>query len=496
MGSCSHGPTLSLFSSEKWFDRPRISEEGGSSSSDYCGGGARDEWTCRLLDELRRRRRKASICPSHPSLSTLAASPPLIVSLPRSADDAGHLFDGMPPGKKHESAPPARGADLISSLPDHLLHHVISFLPAQAAVQTCLLARRWRHLWRYTTGLRITGLDGPVPAEEVRVFVDHLLILRERTDLDTVEIKLGSFSEEDQPYLKLWARFAVMCKVRVLTFHIYDPYLYLDEIPLVSRHLRTLDLQGLGLGEAFLDFASCPALEHLKMAVCDISVDMIASRTLKHLSITNCHADSGQQVHLSTPGLVSLKLDGSSGMTPTLENMASLETAFVYLGHRCEDDCLSYDSGVFCGTNNISCENCVPNGDGRTILLGCISSAKHLELMSESGKFIFIRDLEHCPTFSKLKTLVLNEYWCEAPDMGPLACILKNSPVLEKLTLQLFSKGPNHMVEMKGIYSSVERLPQTSKHLNIVEVKCDVVDGRILKVLKFLCAYNIRFSFE
>jgi hypothetical protein len=48
------------------------------------------------------------------------------------------------------------------------------------------------------------------------------------------------------------------------------------------------------------------------------------------------------------------------------------------------------------------------------------------------------------------------------------------------------------MVEMKGIYSSVERLPETSEHLNIVEVKCDVVDGRILKVLKFLCAYNIR----
>jgi hypothetical protein len=55
-------------------------------------------------------------------------------------------------------------------------------------------------------------------------------------------------------------------------------------------------------------------------------------------------------------------------------------------------------------------------------------------------QFIFIRDLEYCPTFSKLKTLVLNEYWCEAPDMGPLACILKTSPVLEKLTLQLFSK--------------------------------------------------------
>ncbi|CAM0947571.1 unnamed protein product [Alopecurus aequalis] len=290
-----------------------------------------------------------------------------------------------------------------------MLHNILSFLSAQAAVQTCVLARRWRHLWRSTTGLRIGSLDGADPVQDLWVFVDHLLILRERTDLDTVEIKLVQCSEDDEPYVKLWTRFAVMCKVRVLTLHIYDPYLYLEDLPIVSRHLTTLDLEGLGLNDTFLDFASCPApaLEHLKMNVCDVSVDKISSHTLKHLSITNCRADSGEEVHLSTPGLISLKLDGFAGSTPILENMASLETA------------------LDCGS-----------------LLGGISSAKHLELISE------------------------------------------------------FGKGPNHMVEMKGSYSSVERLPGTSEHLNIVEVKCNTVDGRILKVLKFLCAFNIRFSFE
>uniref|UniRef100_A0A453N105 Uncharacterized protein n=1 Tax=Aegilops tauschii subsp. strangulata TaxID=200361 RepID=A0A453N105_AEGTS len=111
------------------------------------------------------------------------------------------------------------------------------------------------------------------------------------------------------------------------------------------------------------------------------------------------------------------------------------------------------------------------------------------------GEFVFTRDLEHCPAFSKLKTLVLNEYWCEAPDLDPLACILKNSPVLEKLTLQLFSEGPNHEVEMEGSYCCMERPSAISEHLNIVEVKCNVVDKRILKILRFLCAFNIRFNF-
>ncbi|CAN6251640.1 unnamed protein product [Urochloa humidicola] len=52
--------------------------------------------------------------------------------------------------------------------------------------------------------------------------------------------------------------------------------------------------------------------------------------------------------------------------------------------------------------------------------------------------YIFKRDLRCCPTFSKLKSLLLNKYWSEPDDLRALACILEHSPVLEKLTLQLF----------------------------------------------------------
>jgi hypothetical protein len=41
-----------------------------------------------------------------------------------------------------------------------------------------------------------------------------------------------------------------------------------------------------------------------------------------------------------------------------------------------------------------------------------------------------------CPTFSKLTTLLLNE-WCLAADFGALSIILQRSPILEKLTLLL-----------------------------------------------------------
>ncbi|XP_047079895.1 F-box/FBD/LRR-repeat protein At5g56420-like [Lolium rigidum] len=418
--------------------------------------------------------------------------------LPFSTDDAGHLFDRMSPRKKCSSTPPASDVDHISALPDSILHHMLSFLPAQAVVQTCVLAQRWRHLWRSTTGLRIVGLaeDEKLNVKDLRKVVDHLLILRERTDLDTVEIKAAYFCEEDQPYVRTWVRFAVINKVRALSLTIDGSVdLCLGSLPLVSQYLRTLDLAGVVVQD--LDFTSCPALEDLKMNNCNIG-DYISSNFLKHLSISNCQSDLDCRVHVSTPGLISLELVGLVGRTPFLENMPLLETAYVDINYNCEDVCLKYHSGVSCGANDDECENCIPDNDDCSsdcVVLGGVSDAKHLKLISETGKFIFTRDLRHCPTFIKLRTLLLNEYWCEAPDLDPVACILKNSPVLEKLTLQLFSEGPNHKVEMKGRYSSMERPSAISEHLNIVEVKCSVVDERTLKVLKFLSAFNICFSF-
>uniref|UniRef100_A0ACD5X8P8 Uncharacterized protein n=1 Tax=Avena sativa TaxID=4498 RepID=A0ACD5X8P8_AVESA len=416
----------------------------------------------------------------------------IVVNTPATRVDARRLFDGMPPP-----------VDRIGALPDGVIHYLLSFLPVQEAVRTCVLARRWRHLWKSTTGLRIVGAKGPVSVRDLRKFVDHLLILRERTDLDTVEIGFSKLREEDVPFVNLWIRFALESKVRALSVchkHANQPF-SLVGLPFASRYLTTLGLHGARLKGTFLDFSSCPALDDLKISLCVINVSKIASRSLKHLKMFRCWSSLDQRVRVSAPCLVSFKLDGFSGRSPLLERMPLLETAFLNFGvlpHTPNDICLHYSrSGVFCGANDVKCVNCLYNdgSSNSSVLLGALDNAKHLKLEYPSGMIIFTRDLEWCPTFNNLRNLLLNDYWCVGPDFSALTCILKHCPVLEELTLQLVSEGVRPKVEMKGSYSSMERSTVFSQHLKIVNVKCNVVDEKVAKVLKFLCTLNLRFCF-
>ncbi|KAM0904359.1 hypothetical protein ACQ4PT_018068 [Festuca glaucescens] len=71
---------------------------------------------------------------------------------------AANLFDTMSVRADDEGGTEmavAGGEDFIGALPDDVLRYVLSFLPSRNAVRTCVLARRWRMLWRSVPALRI-----------------------------------------------------------------------------------------------------------------------------------------------------------------------------------------------------------------------------------------------------------------------------------------------------------------------------------------------------
>uniref|UniRef100_A0A0A9GV48 FBD domain-containing protein n=1 Tax=Arundo donax TaxID=35708 RepID=A0A0A9GV48_ARUDO len=375
----------------------------------------------------------------------------------------------------------------------------------------CVLARRWRHLWKSTARLHIRLGPGhpfdqePAPVKNFRKFVDHLLLLRAGSPLDTCDITLLGFDKEDMPQINLWIRHVLMCKVRVLRLSIFhDPYVEpLDDLPLVSQHLTKLKLCDLQFNDSFADFSGCPALEDLEIESCYIaSADTISSPSIKRLRIHGwCTFGQGFRNRIYAPNLVSLRLEVDFDRVPVLERMPLLVEAAVEISYSEFDTCHDADYGD-CGDE--FCDNCYEiDGDTNTcVVLQGFSHSRDLQLISHYTKmFIFRRDLKQCPTFTNLKTLLLNEYWCMPADFSALACILEHSPILEKLILQLLSKRAKSKIEMKGRPGPTERSVAISQHLKIVEVICELVDEKVLNLLKFLNKLNIHsfttdFSFE
>lgn len=144
----------------------------------------------------------------------------------------------MPPGENVKGAvqPVAGSSGGIESLPDGVLQHILGFLPSPEAVRTCVLAQRWRHLWKAAPCLRVgCDLDQSESVEDLRSLVNHLLLLRGGSPLEACYFTFyaGRRSHDDVSHVNLWFRHVVqMCKVRVLTLFMFllgEPWLELDK---------------------------------------------------------------------------------------------------------------------------------------------------------------------------------------------------------------------------------------------------------------------------
>uniref|UniRef100_A0A8I6Y1M7 FBD domain-containing protein n=1 Tax=Hordeum vulgare subsp. vulgare TaxID=112509 RepID=A0A8I6Y1M7_HORVV len=263
--------------------------------------------------------------------------------------------------------------------------------------------------------------------------------------------------------------------------------------PLISQHLTKLELRRVDVRSSTLDFSGCPALLHLRVEDSYIWGN-ISSPFLKHLSIIYGHFMTGRfRARIYLPGLVSLELHGFFGRTPVLvESMTRLVSSIVRI-NTCLDCCPKNDYG---GCDDRKCKGCYNSQRGaddwrdQSVLLKGLSQVAALELWIHPEVFIINRDLKLCPTFSKLKTLLLSK-WCPgiASDLNILSCFLKHSPILEKLTLQL-SEEPKVPVKTQRSYTPSKQ-SFAFTHLKIVEIKCDKVGGRSHKVLDILSTFDI-----
>ncbi|WVZ02608.1 hypothetical protein V8G54_023414 [Vigna mungo] len=67
--------------------------------------------------------------------------------------------------------------DILSDLPDEVLQHIMEFLPTIQAIQTCVLSKRWKNLWRCLTTLTFEFFNGGI--HKYNRYVNHVLSNRD-----------------------------------------------------------------------------------------------------------------------------------------------------------------------------------------------------------------------------------------------------------------------------------------------------------------------------
>ncbi|KAG0529714.1 hypothetical protein BDA96_05G121500 [Sorghum bicolor] len=338
------------------------------------------------------------------------------------------------------AAATAGNDDRLGSLPDDALLLVLSLLPSEDAVRTCVLARRWRHLWRFTAALHIARDDDKRwSVRWLHRFVTNFLRLRDSlSPLDVCDIFCRPF---------VWSTQAFCFKVAE------------------EWHLTWLELGEVEIPGVMLDLSGCMP----------------------------CTGTSRADI-LQNPGRQDLS--DNWGFTPVLESMSSLAKAFVRFDDECCDKCPRNYYGD-CGHGD--CDGCYGNlyydddEDNQCVLLGGLSGTTNLELIALPEVFVCRKDFKWRPIFRNLKTLLLNEWpfrrtLCVADDFRLLIYFLQHSPILEKLTLQL-SKVPQPVVKAIGCHSPREG-SMVSKCLKAIEVKYQE-DGVLDKLLMILNTYGV-----
>ncbi|VAH42361.1 unnamed protein product [Triticum turgidum subsp. durum] len=238
--------------------------------------------------------------------------------------------------------------DRLSDLPDCLLYDILSRLKARQVVQTCVLSRRWQHLWPTSPCLDVDigefrpdatlrpspwplspaqlanyGKEQPDEFADFEDFADSLLVHRIRSagaaPLQTLRLRLPPLWLSDPSmygygndifvtkYTR-WVRRGLQCSPAAL-----DVRGSVRLPPLASHRLTSLRLDQVTLHRDFAEHLAygLPVLEDLQITGTRLSASLprIASGTLKNLVVESSNRNSESLTFtIAAPRLASLHL--------------------------------------------------------------------------------------------------------------------------------------------------------------------------------------------
>ncbi|XP_024960438.1 F-box/LRR-repeat protein At4g14103-like [Cynara cardunculus var. scolymus] len=261
--------------------------------------------------------------------------------------------------------------DVISQLPDCILHHILSFIPTKDVVKTSILSKRWNNLWTSVPNLDFddallyaSEMDGRDPPEVACFmnFVERVLLLRDASNMEKFRLSCRVCFNASR--IHSWISAAIMHNVHELDLCLFaeDPSVLprsmfssvsltilkiemncILELPnsVCLPYLKILHLSLV----TFMDdestqklFSGCRILEELVMLDCEwmnLKNITISSLTLKRLTIDDLpyfgppDAPRGCTIEINTPNLAYLKYTGYLSNEIFLYDVSSLVKAYI-----------------------------------------------------------------------------------------------------------------------------------------------------------------------
>ncbi|EOA37816.1 hypothetical protein CARUB_v10011990mg [Capsella rubella] len=324
--------------------------------------------------------------------------------------------------------------DVISSLPDVILQHILCLIPTKLAISTSLLSKRWRHVWCDVPSL---------------YFVDY------KPDDDSIEKTLSYHTAPKMMnfhlytmsnlYIDKWIKFAIARDVENLSLKVRHQQCDVPDIFFINTSVKQLkfklsftdltpkdsvvwtSLRKLYLGSCRVSdesiakiLSGCPVLETLTLHFCDKLLVLDLSKSLR---LTTLQVDRNIWVpgptQIIAPHIHCLRLRNSL-LPCTLVDVSSLTEAKM-------DICFSHLRKTV-------------NADVlQVMVLKMLEKLQNAEKLTFGGNFLQVLSLAelcgvHFPML-KVKYLALETVIFQYVVPG-IERLLQNSPCLKKLTLR------------------------------------------------------------
>ncbi|CAA7017445.1 unnamed protein product [Microthlaspi erraticum] len=334
-------------------------------------------------------------------------------------------------------ASPIRGVDLISSMPDVILHHILSFTPIKLAIITSALSRRWRHVWCETPRLDLYGSYGALAINQT---------LNSYRAQKITSFDLFMYECVPEPQLDSWIEFAMSHNVEKMSlslrgfvssesYRFPDSFylsssleeLWLDFVMIPRCTVSWKSLRRLTLyysSQSLADILSgCPVLETLKLFYCGGGaqrLDLSKSPSLKTLEIIRRQYDTPGSMEIVAPHVRFLELRSTKEPCTLVDASSLIEANLDIDGYDNRDIALEAD-------------DCLPL---QNMVLKMLAKLRNVEELTFGTTFLQILSVaEFCGVhFPKLKVQTLTLVTMFAKSVIPgITRLLQNSPGLRKL---------------------------------------------------------------